>query len=178
MKKFTAATRRLGHIWEEIETNFITIFTLVMGAIIMVDVVLRNSGAQGIAWVEEFGRFMLVVTTVMGCSIAVKSNGHMVMDSLYNALPPRWAYSVKAVAYAICSVLYLYMGYYSYMWMLKQEAMNKTMQSCQFPAWIMWAFVVYGITSMGLRYIVQTVKCVISAMKDARTFTEMNIKEN
>lgn len=77
MKNFMAKLGRLLDRWADIETQFITLFTIVMGAIIMVDVVFRNLGMQGISWVEEFGRFMLVATTLLGCSIAVRSNGHM-----------------------------------------------------------------------------------------------------
>ena len=60
MKNFMAKLGRLLDCWADIETQFITLFTIVMGAIIMVDVVFRNLGMQGISWVEEFGRFMLV----------------------------------------------------------------------------------------------------------------------
>ncbi len=178
MKNVVLIFKKISTFIENVETHFITLFTLIMGLIIILDVAFRNLGFQGFAWVEEFGRFMLVVTTIIGCSVAVKSKGHMVMDALYNALPTRWAYAIKAIAYAICSALYLYLSYFSYNWMLKQQLMRKTMQSIQFPAWIMWLFIVYGIFTMGSRYLVQTVKCIIQAVKGESTFTEMNTKEN
>lgn len=110
MKNFMAKLGRLLDCWADIETQFITLFTIVMGAIIMVDVVFRNLGMQGISWVEEFGRFMLVATTLLGCSIAVRSNGHMLMDVLYTVLPVRVSYVLKSIAYAVCCAMYLYIG--------------------------------------------------------------------
>ncbi|MGI6686767.1 MAG: TRAP transporter small permease [Christensenellales bacterium] len=178
MRKAWEWFQKLSRVLERIEGHFITIFTLVMGAIILIDVALRNLGMQGFAWVEEFGRFMLVTTTIMGCSIAAKHNGHMVMDAVFNLLPARWAYYVKSLAYALSSVLYLYLSYYSYNWMIKQQLMKKTMQSIQFPAWIMWLFVTYGVLSMGIRYFNQTIKCLNLAIKGDSEFSEMNIKEN
>lgn len=177
MKNSMTKLNKVLDVWADLETQFITIFTIVMGGIIMVDVVFRNLGMQGIAWVEEFGRFMLVVTTIMGCSIAVRSNGHMLMDVLYTVIPARAAFVLKAIAYAVCSVMYLYIGYYSWGWMLKQKLIGKTMQSCQFPAWIMWIFVTYGFLTMGLRYVVQVIKCVLAIIHKEDTFTDLNTKE-
>ena len=177
MKNFMAKLGRLLDCWADIETQFITLFTIVMGAIIMVDVVFRNLGMQGISWVEEFGRFMLVATTLLGCSIAVRSNGHMLMDVLYTVLPVRVSYVLKSIAYAVCCAMYLYIGYYSYGWMMKQRLIGKTMQSCQFPAWIMWIFVVYGFATMGLRYGVQVIKCILAVIHHKDTFTDLKTKE-
>ncbi len=160
------------------ELNFIALFTLGIGALILYEVVIRAIGFQGIKWMEEMGRSMLVVTTCIGCSYAARENGHMVMDTFYQLLKPRAAYLLKSAAYFISGLLYSYMGFYAVQWCMKLFQMKKKMESVSFPAYVMWIFVCMGLCTMGLRYFIETGKCFHSAVKNDQDFTEVNTKEN
>ena len=181
MKEFKS---RLKKIWDtlckiccEIELCFITIFTLIVGALIIFQIIRRAVGLQGWPWLDEVSRYMLIITTFIGCSIAVKSNGHAVMDVLYTYIPTRPAYLLKSVVYAMCGVMFVYLGHYSYKWMLKLKLMKRTWETLQIPFWIIWAFVVFALITMGLRYFVQSGKCILNFAKHKEEFTEMNTKE-
>lgn len=76
---------------ESFERNFITVFTLGVGAIILYEIVVRNLGLQGLKWIDELGRVMLITTTLIGSSLAVKHKGHMIMDVLYSVIGDRSA---------------------------------------------------------------------------------------
>lgn len=176
--------RKLKKIWDtlckifcEIETCFIAIFTLIVGALIIFQIIRRVFGFQGWPWLDELSRYMLIITTFIGCSIAVKSNGHAVMDVLYTYIPPRPAYLLKSVVYALCGLMFLYLGSYSHKWMLKLKLMKRTWETLPIPFWTIWAFFVFALVTMGLRYFVQSGKCIESFVKHKKEFTEMNTKE-
>ncbi|MGI6433237.1 MAG: TRAP transporter small permease [Sphaerochaetaceae bacterium] len=137
-----------------------TILTLVVGVIVVYNLTLRAFKIQGLTWSEEFSRYMLVVTTLMGCSIAVKHQGHMVMDTLVTALPMRAGHILRAFGYLICAVLYIYLGVYAYKWTGRLIAMNRKIESIDFPMWPVWVFVTYAILTMGWRYFIQTLKSI------------------
>ena len=102
----------------------------------------------------------------------------MVMDTLYQILPPRVAYALKGVAYLISGVLYGYIGYYAVDWCMKLYKMKKSMESVNFPAYVMWIFVCVGMLTMGLRYFIESGKCARNAVTGKQEFTEVNTKEN
>jgi len=169
--------QRWCKFYNNLEYGFLIIFTLTIGALIIVEVIIRACGMQGFKWLEEMGRFMLVTTTLIGCSIAVKSNGHMVMDVIYNILKPKMAYMLKTLVNLLCGAFYLYLGYYAVEWMLKLHKIGKYMESFRFPSYIMWVFVSLGMITMGFRYLIQSKDCILKVKNRAEEFTEMNIKE-
>jgi len=173
----SAGLRKLVALYNNVESFYMTVFTLLIGALVILEVIMRTMGFQGIQWLEEMGRFMLVTTTLIGCSVAVKSNGHMIMDVLYNLLGPRAAYACKALVNLICGCFYLYLGYYAAGWMLKLKKIGKMMESIQFPSYVMWVIVSIAVGTMGFRYLVQCKNCIVKACRGAEAFTEMNTKE-
>lgn len=178
MKALKKVYEKFSAVYCWIELNFIAAFTIIVGALIIYDVVTRNLGIQGFQWMEELGRATLVITTTIGCSHAARENGHMVMDTLYQVLPTRAAYALKAVAYLICAVLYCYIGYYAVDWCMTLYRIKKSMESVNFPAYVMWVFVSIGMVTMGIRYFIETGKCIRDAAVGKKEFTEVNTKEN
>ncbi len=161
--------------WTElIESYFITIMTLVFGMIILYNMTIRAFHIQGLSWIEEYSRYMLVVTTLIGCSIAVKHKGHMVMDTLVTALPVRFGHLLRALGYLLCGVLYLYLGVYAFKWTGKLIAINKTVESGTLPLWPVWVFVTYAVLTMGLRYMIETGSSVAGAVKGEAIISEQD----
>jgi len=166
------AYNRFSDIVSTIEEYFITILTLTFGLILIYNLTLRALKIQGLIWNEEFSRYMLVITTLIGCSIAVKNKGHMVMDTLVTALPIRVGHVLRAIGYLICAVLYLYLGIYAYKWTGKLIAMNRQSESINIPLWPVWVFVTYAILTMGWRYFVQTLKSIKAASRGEKIISE------
>ncbi|QQO10769.1 TRAP transporter small permease [Breznakiella homolactica] len=165
--------------YDRAEMHFLTLFTLITGALIMVEIVIRACGLQGFRWMEELGRFMLVTTTLIGCSNAVKSNGHMVMDALYSVLPRRVSNGVRALSFLISAVLYLYLGWYAFQWMLKLKEIGKMMESVRFPSYVMWVFVAVALITMGGRYVIQFGHGVVKVIRNEESLpTETEAEVN
>lgn len=143
---------------ENFERIFITIFTLGVGAIILYEIVVRNLGMQGLKWVDELGRMMLIITTLVGSSMAVRSKGHMIMDVLYSVITERAGAMLRSFTYALSGIFYLYVAYYSIEWTTRLMRLGRTMQTINVPAYIVWVVVSLAIATMGLRYLVAAVR--------------------
>lgn len=165
---------KFSNFTESIESYFITIMTLVFGMIILYNMVIRAFNIQGLSWIEEYSRYMLVVTTLIGCSIAVKHKGHMVMDTLVTALPVRFGHMLRALGYLLCGVLYLYLGVYAFKWTSKLIIIKKTVESGTLPLWPVWLFVTYAVLTMGLRYMIETGSSLLSAAKGEAIVSEQD----
>lgn len=146
---------------EYFERNFITVFTLGVGAVILYEIAIRNLGLQGLKWIDELGRVMLITTTLIGSSVAVKHKGHMIMDVLYSIIGDRSAMVLRSLTYVIAGLFYLYLAYYSIEWTMRLMRLGRTMQTINMPAYLTWILITFGIATMGLRYLVAAAKELI-----------------
>lgn len=144
--------------FENFERHFLTIFTLGVGVIILYEIVIRNLGLQGLKWIDELGRIMLITTTLIGSSVAVKHKGHMIMDVLYSVVGDRPAALLRSLTYVIAGAFYLYLSIYSIEWTMRLMRLGRTMQTINLPAYIAWIAISFAIATMGLRYLVAAVK--------------------
>ncbi len=148
-----------------IEEHFITIATLVFGVFIIYNIFLRATGKQGLYWIEEGSRYMLVVTTMIGCSIAARLRTHMVMDTVVTAVPIRLGHILRAIAFCVCAAMYLYMGKYAIQWTLKLVKMKRGFEcNSQLLMWPIWAFYSYAVVVMGWRYVIEAIRSIYHAI--------------
>lgn len=156
--RFRSALGRFFNDVEYVERLFITTFTLAAGVLILYEIVIRGMGIQGLKWIDEFGRIMLIITTLIGSSIAVRHRGHMIMDVVQNMLSPRHAALLRSFTYVLSGLFYLFLTYYSYGWTMRLMRLNRTMDTINLPIYIVWIFVTFAICTMGLRYLVAAVQ--------------------
>lgn len=150
--------KKIFDTYETFERNFLTLFTLGVGLIILYEIIIRNLGMQGLKWIDELGRVMLITTTLIGSSLAVKHKGHMIMDVLYSIIGDKAGGLLRSFTYLISGVFYLYLAWYSIQWTLRLMGLNRTMQTIGLPAYLMWVLISLGIATMGLRYLVAAFK--------------------
>lgn len=169
MKRVWETTCKLAgaviRAYEFVEINFIVWFTMIIGAMILVEIGLRAFEIQGSRWIEEVSRYMLVTTTFLGSSIAVTQKGHMTMSALVNALPPKWANILEILTNTIGGVGFLSIGAVSFQWTGKLMQTGKLFESVSVPMWYLWAVLSVAFFTTGLRFLAQIVKNV-QAIRD------------
>lgn len=155
-KVFRALSKALN--W--VEMNFLIFFTSIIGILIMVEIILRIFMVQGSRWVEELSRMMLVTTTLVGSSVAVKSKGHMAMTALVNALPAKFSNVIEILSNLICGATFLYISYHSVTWTINLRAVNRMMESVSIPLWYFWVVISFAFVTTGVRFLLEIVKNV------------------
>ena len=163
---------RAGRWIGRLEIAIPSILLMLVMLLIIVEIVLRNLGIQGFHWLEEVSRNTLVIATLLGSSLAVRSGGHMVMDTLYEVVSPRARHALRTVVALICAVFFLYIGGYAAYWTIQLTQIGKTMETLQAPAYIMWIFVSFAFVSMGVRYTMEFVKGLLHRETTAASASE------
>ena len=176
MEKIQRAFRRVTDIYNKVEMSFLIIFTMIIGALIIVEIIRRIIGMDGLKWIEEMGRYMLVTTTLVGCSVAVKNKGHAVMDLFYTFMSDKVAFIFQIIVNILCGGLFLYMGVYSVSWTKELFILKRSMESITAPLWPIWVIVSLAFLSTGIRFFIEVKNCVIK-MKNGEPFNEITQKE-
>lgn len=67
-----------------------------MATIVFANVVLRYATGVSILWAEEVSRYLMIWLTFIGSGLVLRYGGHVGIETLQDALPPRRAASIRA----------------------------------------------------------------------------------
>ncbi len=110
MKKVFKAVDKVLTLFEE-WTLFITVLVAMVS--LFFNVVLRYGFHYSLAWSEELVREVILYTTFIGCSVAVKNRSTIRIDALVQ-LVPVLKYPFEIFSYSVTllfSVIMIYFGY-------------------------------------------------------------------
>lgn len=173
-----AVLEKIGKLWWKLE-DCISVFGMVgFGVLIMIQIVVRAFGFTGITWLEEFSRYMFIISTFIGCSQAVKNNEHMVMDMLYNVLPARVGQLLQCIVHLMMALFaaVLTKGAWDYMFKLRKVGtMAETMAN--FPKWVLWIPLTICLATMTIRYLINVYKSFDNFLH-AKRYNIVTDKEN
>lgn len=158
-----------------IEKNFLIIFTAFVGFAILIEIILRGFSIQGSKTIEEISRLMLVTTTFVGTSVAVKTKGHVGMSALVNALPPKAGNVIEMLSNLICAGSFLFLAHSAGKWTLNLIKLKRTMDSASFPLWPWWVVITAAFLTTGVRFLIEIGK-VAKNMKSG-VHEEAELKE-
>ena len=169
---------RISNRIKQAETFVIVSMTLVIGLLIFAEVIMRSVlKIRGISWLNEFSRYMVVLTTILGSSMAASENGHMVMDTLYTLLPARASYAVKGLVHWFCALFWAYIDYYAWSWTARLVKIGTRAESVKMPMYVVWIPVGFFLATMAVRYLVEGWKSFRRAWAHTAVFDQMNGKE-
>ncbi len=166
-KKILDALDKWLSLFEE-WTLFISVFVALIA--LFANVVLRYGFNYSLAWSEELVREVIIYTTFIGCSAAIKRRSMIKIDALVQLVPklkmPLTYFS--SLATLIFAGMMVWFGYL--MAVLQHQTQQKTI-ILQIPLFILYAI----LPLMGVLMIVRTVQVLhqdISDHIEARTSVE------
>lgn len=86
--------------WRVID-GLLAVLLVSMFVMVLTNVVLRYLFHSGIAWSEELSRFAFVWLTFIGAASVARSNGHLNVETLVAAVPPR----VQKLMLVVCDLI-------------------------------------------------------------------------
>jgi len=115
-----------------------------MSVIIFTNVALRYLTNQSLEWAEEVSRHMMIWLTFLGAGPVLRYGGHIAVDNLQDALPPKAAMAVRAT---VASLLFAFFGFMVwYGWLYMQRTMFQLTAVTQIPfAYIYSAMLIGGV---------------------------------
>ena len=128
-------------------------FTLAVFWLLAVDIfyqfftryVLEDSAA----WTEEIARYLLIVVTFVGASMAVRRNTHIHVEFVYRYIPPSAARAMSTLVDVVRFGLLAYGTWLAFQ--LVPRMHNLKMTVIDVPMSIIYGFVAAGFTLMTLR---------------------------
>lgn len=146
---------KIRYGYDKLESFFIVGFTMLIGLVTIYSIIIRFLGLQGFAWTDELGRIMLILTTLVGSSMAVNTNSHMAVDTLFAFVSQRVGCLIRAFTCLISGLLYTYLTYYTWTITVAQHSIGRTMESTKLPISWVWLIIAIALGTMALRYYIQ-----------------------
>lgn len=106
-----------------------------MALIIFANVVLRYTTSASIEWAEEVARYLMVWLTFLGAGPVLRYGGHIAVDNLQDALPPRAARALRWLIALLLLGFFVFMAVYGVMY--AERAQYQTTPTTQISmAWV------------------------------------------
>lgn len=92
-RRFIAINR-----WVVVVTLGITV------VLVIVNVIARYVFSYSLTWVEEVSRYLMIWSAMLGCGLALRTGGHIAVDSLAGAVPLAFAKCIRTAIVGIMAV--------------------------------------------------------------------------
>jgi TRAP-type C4-dicarboxylate transport system permease small subunit len=154
MTKLISAIDKVLTFFEE-WTLFITV--LVAMVALFFNVILRYGFSYSLAWSEELVREVILYTTFIGCSVAIKNRSTVRIDALVQLVPPL-KYPLAMFSYVVNLVFALMMVYFGYLLAVLQVESDQSTLILQIPTVYLYAI----LPLMGVMMVIR----VLIVMRD------------
>jgi len=140
-----------------------TLFVTVLVAMVALffNVILRYGFSYSLAWSEELVREVILYTTFIGCSAAIRNRSTVRIDALVQ-LVPRLKYPFALFSYIVNLVFAAMMVYFGYLLCVLQVESNQNTLILQIPT-------VYLYAILPLMGIMMFVRVIMIMVLDIRT---------
>jgi TRAP-type C4-dicarboxylate transport system permease small subunit len=135
MKKILSALDKVLTFFEE-WTLFITVMVAMVA--LFFNVILRYGFSYSLAWSEELVREVILYTTFIGCSVAVKNRSTVRIDALVQ-LVPTLKFPLAMFSYVVNLVFAVMMVYFGYLLAVLQVESDQTTLILQIPTVYLYA---------------------------------------
>ena len=137
-----------GHAWEDwLALAFFWLLALTVFYQFFTRYVLDDSAA----WTEEIARYLLIVVTFVGASMAVRRNSHIHVEFLYRWLPAAVGRALSSAVDIVRIAFFAYATWLSIELVPKMHNLNMTV--IDVPMSIIYGFVTFGFAMMTIRAI-------------------------
>ena len=134
--------------FEEILSSF---FLAVMSVIIILQVIFRYGISYSLDWPEELARYLFIASVYIGSSYAEQEDRHLSVTILRTSGGAWCAKYLKTIASLVTIVFCGFMT----VWGIQMTAFvyesNQVAPAMQFPMWVVYATLPFGLGCMGIR---------------------------
>ena len=142
-----------------------TLFITVMVALVslFLNVVLRYGFNYSLAWSEELVRDVIIYTTLIGCSVAIKDRSMIKIDAVVQLCPPL-RLPLSYFSHAVTLIFSAMMVYYGWQMAMLQVQTNQKSIIMQIPMVYLYAL----LPLMGGMMLIRTIQVVYEEITKKR----------
>lgn len=158
--------RRLDRIGRGAENLLLMASLVVMIAVAVAQIVMRNAGWGGLVWGDEFLRLVVLWLAMIGAIAASRDDHHIRIDILSRFLPPRAGFAVRAVidvfTCAVCAVIAWYaVAFVGFAFEFEDQALGGL------PLWWFQTILPLGFGLIAYRYGLLAIRHTVAAVRGA-----------
>ncbi len=146
--------KKLYNIRTTLEVYFLFTLFLFTAMAVVVNVLGRKFLGFSFNWLEEFARYVLIIITFIGISIATTRNIHPKMDAVQNMLKGRAKLAIQIIAKLIFAVAICILAYYAFRQFSNMLRIPASTATLKIPLYIIYAFLAAGLLGASVRSIV------------------------
>ena len=148
---------RLQRLLARLEMYLLGALFLTMLGVAFYQVIARNVFGGGLLWGDELVRNAVLWVTMLGATSAAGTNGHICIDIVARFAGDRARAVIGRFTSLFTSIVCLTLGWYS-IDVLYGDYLYQTPGFGPIPAWICEVIIPVAAFTMGLRYLIRTVK--------------------
>ncbi len=118
---------------------------------VFVNVLGRKLFGFSFNWLEELNRYILVICTFVGASVAITMGNHPSMDSVKSLFKGRAKLIMEAVANGILMVFLASMAFYAFKQFGSMYRLGASTATLKLPVYVFFFFIPAGFTGMTIR---------------------------
>ena len=145
--------RAIDEHFSRLERFFLASTIIGASLLLFVNVVMRYVFHNAIYWAEEMVRYLMVWLIFVGGSQVVKQEGHISVDVMLLALPPRARSVANTVIEVIAVVFLLILGWYGFEQAMRSKVSMQVSPALELPMWLAYVAVPVGAWLMTIRYL-------------------------
>jgi C4-dicarboxylate transporter DctQ subunit len=141
-------------IFNKTETGLMVYSLSILCLLSFAEIIMRTFFQSGLSWLEEFGRYILVFSTFLGASIAIKTDDHATMLAFLQTLSPKRRQIVLVMRDLALGCFLLLLDYYAWIQVLNLMTIGTRTSTMPFPLWLTYIILPIAIIVMSIRYFI------------------------
>jgi C4-dicarboxylate transporter DctQ subunit len=159
--------KKVDHGLDIIERNCVGYATIIMVAVMFVNVVLRNFFQSGLVWGNELSSYLNIFAVYIAVSAGFKYGSHVgisvVVDYLVPKVLKKWtAVLSNLISFTFC-LLIIYLGIRM---VNAQMATGQCSPVLSVPLWVIYSFLAFGIFLSAIRLLIIIIGIIIKKADD------------
>ncbi len=120
---------------------------------IICDVTIRTLGFNSLQWYSAVAEYSLFFCTMFGAPYLVRHKGHVVVESLRLAMPPKLRKIIEKIVYIACILLSLLFVYYGALETIEAiKTGEQDLRSVDMPKWLLMAPFPIGFSLVAVEF--------------------------
>lgn len=141
----------------KIELILLGIFIFLMAVLLIANVVARTAGGA-INYIDEVAMILIMWTTFVGMSYAIKSGEHIVMSAVFDICPLKVQKILIFINCTISMVVMFYMAYISFDYVYGVYSKQHLTSMLRIPFWIIYSVSTLSFFLGGVNYLRTIIK--------------------
>jgi C4-dicarboxylate transporter DctQ subunit len=157
---FAGANQVVGGIINTFEVISLCFGVAALAGLLIANVIAREF-FKSIYFVEEVSEFLVIFTTFVGVSYAVRKARHIRMGAFFDMMSPRMEKIFIFAISAISALVMFLMARYSLAYLMESKSLAQTTEALRLPYWTFLVIVPIGFFLAGVQYIRTIIRNIV-----------------